>query len=80
MTIDVEIEGKIAFLDTLVTQNRDRSGYTVYRKPTYADRYLHNNIDHHPRHDQGITENLVERARRIYEPENLATELNLLMP
>ena len=41
-TDEVEVEGRIAFLDVLVTTNPDRSFNTeVYRKPTDTNIYIH---------------------------------------
>lgn len=68
----------LAFLDVLVTRKETTLGHTVYRKPTHTDRYLHNTSNHHPCQRKGIIKTLVDRARRICEPEQLATELEHL--
>lgn len=39
-------------------------------------RYLYNNSNHQPGQKQGIKKTLVERARRLRELRNLATETN----
>ena len=77
-TMEVEKEGKIAFLDVLVTRKQERLGHTVYRKPTHTDRYLHSNSNHHPSQKRGIIKTLADRAKRICEAENLDTELGHL--
>lgn len=52
-------------------------GHTVYRKPTYTDRYLHSN--HHPQQKRGIIKTLADRARNICEPELLNAGLKHLI-
>lgn len=39
--MQVETEGRLAFLDDLVTRKRDRLGHTVYKKPTHTDTYIY---------------------------------------
>ena len=41
-TIDIEENGKLPFLDILISKKADGTlGHQVYRKPTHRDRYLH---------------------------------------
>ena len=47
-TMESEVNGKLPFLDTIVTkQAYGRLVTNVYRKPTHSDRYLHFS-SHHP--------------------------------
>ena len=47
-TIDIEEDGKLPFLDVLVSKKVDGIlGHHVYRKPTHRDRYLYTE-SHHP--------------------------------
>ena len=40
-TVEVERDGRLPFLDTLLQRRNDGSlDVTVYRKPTHTDRYL----------------------------------------
>ena len=49
-TMESEVNGKLPFLDTIVTKQTDgRLVTNVYRKPTHSDRYLHFS-SHHPFH------------------------------
>lgn len=63
----------------LITRTNDlHLKHTVYRKPTHTDRYLHKTSNHHPRQKFGVIKTLVERAKRICEPEQLGKELHYL--
>ena len=45
-TLEVEIENKLPFLDVLIISNTDKRDFTIYRKPTQNNRYLHFNPNH----------------------------------
>ena len=48
-TIKIENDGKLPFLDVLLTKKEDGGmGYEVYRKDTHTYRYIHANSHHHP--------------------------------
>jgi len=47
-TMDIEENGKLLFLDVLISKKADTLGHQVYRKPTHTDRYLHAESHHHP--------------------------------
>ncbi|KAJ8911010.1 hypothetical protein NQ315_003572 [Exocentrus adspersus] len=53
-------------------------GHTVYRKRTHTDRYLNKDSNHHPGQKRDIIKTLVERARRICDPEDIEKELKHL--
>ena len=53
-TMEREKEGRIAFLDVLVSKDGDRLSTTVYRKPTHSDRYIPFHSHHHPRVLTGV--------------------------
>ena len=46
-TMEREEEGKIPFLDALIERDHNKRTMSVYRKPTYTDRYLHFTSYHH---------------------------------
>ncbi|XP_018349960.1 PREDICTED: uncharacterized protein LOC108753114 [Trachymyrmex septentrionalis] len=78
-TIDIEENGKLPFLDVLVSKKADGTlGYQVYRKPTHTDRYLYAESHHHPSQKQSAINSLVHRAFTISDKEHLQTELNHL--
>ena len=62
-TVEVEKDGTLPFLDTLFQRKRDGAlDITVYRKPTYTDRYL-DFWSHHPPHvKRGLVRCLFDRA------------------
>ena len=75
-TVEVEREGSLPFLDTLLQRRDDGSlDVTVYRKPTHTDRYL-DFQSHHPSHvKRGLVRCLYDRARSITtRQENLKKE------
>jgi len=39
----LEIENKLPFLDVLIVQNTDKLDFTIYRKPTQNNKYIHLN-------------------------------------
>ncbi len=65
-TVEVERDGRLPFLDTLLQRRNDGSlDVTVYRKPTHTDRYL-DFKSHHPSHvKRGLVRCLYDRARSI---------------
>ncbi|KAJ8919385.1 hypothetical protein NQ315_016478 [Exocentrus adspersus] len=78
-TMEVEENGKLPFLDVLVSRKADGTlGHTVYRKPTHTDRYMNKDSNHHPKQKRGIIKTLVERARRICDPDDIEKELKRL--
>ncbi|XP_072400412.1 uncharacterized protein [Diabrotica undecimpunctata] len=48
-TMELESNQQLPFLDVLIIKKENGNiGYTVYRKPTHTDRYLHADSHHHP--------------------------------
>ncbi|KAJ8921267.1 hypothetical protein NQ315_013739 [Exocentrus adspersus] len=77
--MEVEEDGKLPFLDVSLSRNADGTlGHTVYRTLTHTNRYLNKDSNHHPRQKRGIIKTLVERARRICDPEDIEKELKHL--
>ncbi|XP_048523240.1 uncharacterized protein LOC125504793 [Dendroctonus ponderosae] len=76
--MEVEQNHQLAFLDVLVSRQRNRLDHKVYRKATHTDRYLHNLSNHHPSQKQGIIKTLTDRARKTCGPRHLTTELQHL--
>ena len=66
LTLEVEKDGMLPFLDTLLQKKEDGSlDVTVYRKPTHTNHYL-NFQSHHPPHvKRGLVRCLHDRARGI---------------
>ena len=65
-TVEEETEGRLPFLDSLVTRERDGTlKVGVYRKDTHTDRYLPFD-SHHPTHvKRGVVRSLVRRAEDV---------------
>ena len=64
-TIEKEEEGRLAFLDVLVTHSKDQLSTAVYRKPTHMDRYIPYHSHHHPRMLTRVMRGMRDRALRI---------------
>ena len=78
-TMEMEEEGKLAFLDVLLTKKVDGSlGYQVYRKKTHTDRYLHADSHHHPAQKAGVIQTLAYRSKRILDTDHLEQEFEHL--
>ena len=77
-TMETETDGKLPFLDVLVTKVENQLSTTIYRKPTHTDLYLNYNSNHHPRIKSGVITCLAHRARTICSEENIPIELDKL--
>ena len=47
-TSRIEIANRIPFLGVLIIRSRDKPNFTIYRKPTQNNRYLHFKSNHPP--------------------------------
>ena len=74
-TLELEREGSLPFLDTLLRREDGTLDNSVYRKLTHTDRYLHFR-SHHPAHvRRGLVRCLYNRARIITtSPDSLRRE------
>ena len=59
-TLETETDGKIPYLDVLIIRNVNKLNFTVYRKPTHNNRYLHFKSNHPPQVKRGVVISLVE--------------------
>ncbi|KAL9958481.1 hypothetical protein ACROYT_G035498 [Oculina patagonica] len=76
-TIETECDGKISFLDTLVTRRNCAIAVDVYRKPTHTDRYLDYNSHHDNKHKASTAATLLHRALNLpNSSEGKQRELN----
>ena len=62
----------------LVIQKDGSLGHKVFRKPTDTVRYLHYNSFHHPSIKNSVCKTLINRAKTIYEVDNIEGELEHL--
>ena len=66
MCKEVEENNCLSFLDTVTTRVNERIQVSVYRKPTYTDKYL-DFICHHPvQHKRSVANTLRDRAKNIH--------------
>jgi hypothetical protein len=72
--IERESNGLLPFLDVLIDHSEDSLSFSVYRKPTHTDLYVHGESAH-PRHVfLGVARGLETRARRVCSRPNLPGE------
>ena len=69
-----ECDGRISFVDVLLDHRGDDINFSVYRKPTHTDLYVHRLSAHPPHVFFGVTRGLWVRAQRICSDQNLADE------
>ena len=75
-TVETEKDGSLPFLDTLVSRSDSGTlSFSIYRKPTHTDRYLHFS-SHHPTHvKRGLVKYLFNRAKEVTSgPTDLNSE------
>ena len=78
-TIEKEQNGKLPFLDTLIMRSGKRTKFTVYRKPTNVEDYVHFFSGNSERVKSGMIIGFFLRAFRICSDEFLEQELTHIM-
>ena len=78
-TIENEVNGKIPFLDTLITRSDQGPRFSVYRKPTNKDDYIHFLSGHSERVKSGVIIGFFLRALRICSSEYLKDECDYII-
>ena len=74
LTMELESDNKLPFLDVLIEKVSNKLKFDVYRKATHTNRYLHAESHHHPSQLSGILKTLHQRAKDICSKENLPKE------
>ena len=77
-TIERESEGRMPFLDVLVSRTHDHLSTSNYRKPTHTDRYIPFHSNHHPRVLMGIARCMRNRALQVCDENSQQSELEHL--
>ena len=73
-TVENEEEGKLPFLDTLIRREGEAVKFSVYRKPTNRDDFIHYLSAHSERTKSGVVIGFFLRAIRICSEEYLEEE------
>ena len=78
-TKEIEENGKIPFLDCLVTRDNNKLKTTIYRKPTYTDRLLNQSSYNPTSHKATTIRTLTRRAQLVCDsPDSLQDETDYL--
>ena len=78
-TKEIEENGKIPFLDCLVTRDNNKLKTTIYRKPTHTDRLLDQSSYNPTSHKATTIRTLTRRAQLVFDsPDSLQNETDYL--
>ena len=77
-TLELEHNHKLPFLDVLIFNKSPGLEFSIYRKPTHNDRYLHFSSNHSPCIKRGVVISLVDRVIRICSEPHIDSELNYI--
>ena len=75
-TLETEENRKISFLDVLIHRDGRDLSFSVYRKPTNNDSYIHSYSAHAMSVKRGMFIGMYRRAYSICSPEHLNSELD----
>ncbi|XP_065577588.1 uncharacterized protein LOC136038442 [Artemia franciscana] len=76
-TIEIENDRNLSFLDVLIKKQETRLDLSVYRKPTYSDRYLRYDFYNYLIVKNSVVYSLVDRAFVVCSPNfELKAELD----
>ena len=74
-TKEIEENGKIPFLDCLVTRDNNKLQTTIYRKPTHTDRLLHQSSYNPTSHKATTIQTLTRQGQLVCDsPDSLQDE------
>ena len=74
--LELEVNGQLPFLDTLVMKSSTGFKFKIYRKPTHVDAYIHYFSNHHESIKKSVFSGMFLRALRICDPEYLNDEIH----
>ncbi|XP_046615634.1 uncharacterized protein LOC124303010 [Neodiprion virginianus] len=77
-TFELEKDGKISFLDTMVINHNDTIILDWHHKPTWSGRYIHFNSYRPIKHKKSVAISLFDRCLRISNPQFLKKNLKLV--
>ncbi|BFZ08010.1 hypothetical protein BsWGS_11049 [Bradybaena similaris] len=69
-TMEVEKQGSLPFLDVKVERDDNNLRFTVHRKDTHTDQYLHAHSNHSMKTKIGIVKGMVDRAKSLCTTES----------
>ena len=78
-TVEEEEDQKLPFLDTLIHRGDEDLRFSVYRKPTNKDDYIHYYSAHSNKTKSGVVIGFFLRALRICSPEFLESEVTYVI-
>ena len=78
-TVEEEENDKIPFLDTILHKEEGKLAFSVYRKPTHKDDYIHYYSAHSKRTKETVAIGFFLRALRISSPHYLEGEMSYII-
>ena len=75
-TMEEEKDDQLPFLDTIIHKRHSSPAFSVYRKPTNKDDFIHFFSAHSRRTKEGVVIGFFLRALRVCSPEFLEAEIN----
>ena len=75
-TVEEERDEQLPFLDTVIHRKYDNPLFSVYRKPTNKDDFIHFFSAHNRKTKEGVVIGFFLRALRVCSPEFLEDEVN----
>ncbi|KAK6175878.1 hypothetical protein SNE40_014255 [Patella caerulea] len=76
--METENNNQLPFLDVCVSKTNNSIRTGVYRKPTHTDQYIHLKSNHPNSVKSATISALVNRAKKICDPESLSKEIDHL--
>ena len=73
-TKEMEVNNRISFLDVCILRGTTGFTFSVFRKNTHTDRYLHRESSHPRSVFKGLVRSLSNRAQLVCSPENVEEE------
>ena len=72
--VELEVNGQLPFLDTLIIRTNNGFKVKIYRKPKHVEAYIHYFSSHHDSIKRSVFSGMFLRALRVCDPEYFSDE------